>query len=107
MIAYDPSLLNEKLVIDSAGNSVGYVTDVLGAWLEMPSYIEVTMTYTFFSRLKGVGPVTCILYPISRIALVKGVVQLDRPKKELISEREFTPAQVMENEGYQIASVRR
>ena len=97
--------LNGKLVIDSAGVTIGRVTDVLGPWLEDPSYIEITLKAPFlWQRHLSFGSKR-IFFPIANISVTNDVIKLDRVKKEIFGKKDFTLLSVMEVEGCQIASV--
>ena len=107
MKSIDPNFLKQKTVVDSSGETIGFITDILGCWLEKPTYVEISITLPIFFCPRASRHVTCILFPISKITVFGNTVKLDRSKKDILEKNEFTPSKIMADEAYQIMSVYR
>lgn len=102
MEAKNAYIFLHKAVIDSECAPIGTVTDILGPWLEDPSYLEVTLTKSSAMRSNFSSR---IFFPIDQFSLQGDHIKLFRSLDQVIANDDYDPLTVMIKERYLITSV--
>ena len=93
-----------QFLYDSGGMKVGVIKDILGAFLEEPSYIEVAVNENQSWNWDDIATRTFFL-PLEKISLLQDRICFGSTKAEVMKCKDYLPWMVMEREGYQISSV--